>query len=187
LTNIIAEKEKKLPGYKDLKLDALSEDKQAKIKKFAKEYIVKLVRKLKKAKAGDSTSKAGTTGVGADDRLKPSTSTAASSVTPNSTEDVTEEGNDDGDDNADGMLASMDIDDGDAPEDIEMVSSDDEDNINGASGEGKDTATQSPAIPTPGTADSSPSQSHQSPAPTSFDPRRRGQNWDPQKSSLDMS
>ncbi|KAG1732683.1 uncharacterized protein EDB91DRAFT_1302092 [Suillus paluster] len=41
LTHVIAEKEKKSSGYKDGKLDALSDEKTAKIKKFAKEYIAK--------------------------------------------------------------------------------------------------------------------------------------------------
>ncbi|KAI0790974.1 hypothetical protein C8Q75DRAFT_716161 [Abortiporus biennis] len=48
LTCIIAEKEKKSSSYKEGKLDSLSDEKTAKIKKFAKEYIVKVLRKMEK-------------------------------------------------------------------------------------------------------------------------------------------
>jgi hypothetical protein len=50
LTHVIAEKEKKSSGYKDNKLDALSDEKQAKIKKFAREYIHKVLHRLEKGK-----------------------------------------------------------------------------------------------------------------------------------------
>ncbi|EMD35141.1 hypothetical protein CERSUDRAFT_54162 [Gelatoporia subvermispora B] len=46
---IIADKEKKSTSYKEGKLDALSDEKVAKIKKFAKEYIAKVLRKLDKS------------------------------------------------------------------------------------------------------------------------------------------
>ncbi|KZT23009.1 SET domain-containing protein [Neolentinus lepideus HHB14362 ss-1] len=49
LTQLISEKEKKSNSYKEGKLDAFSEEKTAKIKKFAKEYIAKLMRKLEKS------------------------------------------------------------------------------------------------------------------------------------------
>ncbi|KAI0313481.1 hypothetical protein OF83DRAFT_1210951 [Amylostereum chailletii] len=49
LTRIIADKEKKSASYKDNRLDALSEEKTAKIKKFAKEYIQKVIHKLEKS------------------------------------------------------------------------------------------------------------------------------------------
>ncbi|KAF8192677.1 hypothetical protein K438DRAFT_2017875 [Mycena galopus ATCC 62051] len=49
LTHIIAEKEKKLESYKDSKLEALSDDKIIKIKKFSKEYIEKVVRRKEKS------------------------------------------------------------------------------------------------------------------------------------------
>ena len=49
LTHVIAEKEKKSTNYKEGKLDSLSEEKTNKIKKFAKEYIVKVLRKLEKS------------------------------------------------------------------------------------------------------------------------------------------
>lgn len=50
LTHIIAEKEKKSSSYKDNKLDALSDEKKAKIKKFAREYIHKVLHRLEKGK-----------------------------------------------------------------------------------------------------------------------------------------
>ncbi|KAJ6554544.1 hypothetical protein B0H19DRAFT_150279 [Mycena capillaripes] len=49
LTQLIAEKEKKSGSWKENKLDALSDEKVAKIKKFAKEYIAKVVRKMEKS------------------------------------------------------------------------------------------------------------------------------------------
>ena len=49
LTHIIAEKEKKSSSYKEGRLDTLSDEKVVKIKKFAKEYIAKIIRKLEKA------------------------------------------------------------------------------------------------------------------------------------------
>ncbi|OAX37722.1 hypothetical protein K503DRAFT_719344 [Rhizopogon vinicolor AM-OR11-026] len=56
LTHVIAEKEKKSSSYKDGKLDALSDEKTSKIKKFAKEYIVKVLRRLEKSKRKASSS-----------------------------------------------------------------------------------------------------------------------------------
>jgi histone-lysine N-methyltransferase SETD2 len=50
LTHIIAEKEKKSSNYKDNKLDVLSDEKKAKIKKFAREYIHKILHRLEKGK-----------------------------------------------------------------------------------------------------------------------------------------
>ncbi|KAF9468312.1 hypothetical protein BDZ94DRAFT_1154403 [Collybia nuda] len=46
---IIADKEKKSSSYKEGKLDSLSDEKVVKIKKFAKEYIAKVLRKLEKS------------------------------------------------------------------------------------------------------------------------------------------
>ncbi|OCH90860.1 SET domain-containing protein [Obba rivulosa] len=48
LTQVIAEKEKKSSSYKEGRLDALSDEKVNKIKKFAKEYITKVLRKMEK-------------------------------------------------------------------------------------------------------------------------------------------
>ncbi|KAF8889066.1 hypothetical protein BD779DRAFT_1439557, partial [Infundibulicybe gibba] len=48
LTQIIAEKEKKSSSYKEKRLESLSEEKVVKIKKFAKDYIAKVLRKLEK-------------------------------------------------------------------------------------------------------------------------------------------
>ncbi|KAL4077501.1 hypothetical protein J3A83DRAFT_4356538 [Scleroderma citrinum] len=56
LTHVIAEKEKKSSSYKEGKLDALSDEKTAKIKKFAKEYIAKVLRKVEKSKRKPSSS-----------------------------------------------------------------------------------------------------------------------------------
>ncbi|KAF8154094.1 hypothetical protein B0H34DRAFT_661470 [Crassisporium funariophilum] len=49
LTQVIAEKEKKSSSYREGRLDSLSDEKVAKIKKFAKEYITKIIRKLEKS------------------------------------------------------------------------------------------------------------------------------------------
>ncbi|KIJ61209.1 hypothetical protein HYDPIDRAFT_177115 [Hydnomerulius pinastri MD-312] len=56
LTHIIAEKEKKSSSYKEGRLDSLSEEKIVKIKKFAKEYIAKVLRKLEKSKSKHGSS-----------------------------------------------------------------------------------------------------------------------------------
>jgi len=56
LTQVIAEKEKKSSSYREGKLDALSEEKVSKIKKFAKEYIAKILRKLEKSGKHDGPS-----------------------------------------------------------------------------------------------------------------------------------
>ncbi|KAK7055447.1 histone methyltransferase [Favolaschia claudopus] len=49
LTQLIAAKEKKSESYKDNKLESLSDEKVAKIKKFSKEYISKVVRRAEKS------------------------------------------------------------------------------------------------------------------------------------------
>ncbi|KAI9508050.1 hypothetical protein F5148DRAFT_1303778, partial [Russula earlei] len=48
LTHIIAEKEKRSSSYKENKLDGLSDEKKAKIKTFAREYIQKVLHRLEK-------------------------------------------------------------------------------------------------------------------------------------------
>lgn len=48
MTQIITNKEKKSSSYKEGRLEKLSDEKVAKIKKFAKEYIPKILRKLEK-------------------------------------------------------------------------------------------------------------------------------------------
>ncbi|KAF7978203.1 hypothetical protein HWV62_1426 [Athelia sp. TMB] len=50
LTKVIADKEKKSSSYKEGKLESLSDEKIVKIKKFAKEYIAKVLHKIEKAK-----------------------------------------------------------------------------------------------------------------------------------------
>lgn len=55
MTAIISDKEKKSSSYKDGRLDTLSDEKKAKMKKFAKEYITKMMRKLDKRRKGSSS------------------------------------------------------------------------------------------------------------------------------------
>lgn len=74
LTQVIAEKEKKSSSYREGNLDALTEEKISKIKKFAKEYIAKILRKLEKSGKRDRPSSSSTI------QTTPSTSMA----TPNS-------------------------------------------------------------------------------------------------------
>ena len=50
LTHIIAEKEKKSSSYKANVLEALSDEKTTKIKKFAREYIHKVLHRLERGK-----------------------------------------------------------------------------------------------------------------------------------------
>lgn len=57
LTAIIAEKEKKSSSYTSGKLESLSEEKINKIKKFAKEYIMKLMRRLEKSRSNQPNGK----------------------------------------------------------------------------------------------------------------------------------
>ncbi|KAH9954870.1 hypothetical protein BC827DRAFT_1365398 [Russula dissimulans] len=63
LTHIIVEKEKKSSSYKDKgnKLDDLSDEKKTKIKKFAREYIHKVLHKLEKGQRRPSDSEPGST------------------------------------------------------------------------------------------------------------------------------
>lgn len=65
MTHLIADKEKNSASYKENRLESLSEEKIVKIKKFCKEYIAKLQRKLEKSgkiekrkSRGSSSSKA---------------------------------------------------------------------------------------------------------------------------------
>lgn len=46
---MIADKEKKSASYKEGRLESLSDEKTIKIKKFAKDYIAKIIRKLEKS------------------------------------------------------------------------------------------------------------------------------------------
>ena len=102
---MIAEKEKKSSSYREGKLDALSEEKIMKIKKFSKDYINKILRKMEKSGK----------------RLKPPISTmlptpSTSTHTPNS---------DGGDTSVVSMSVEeamdMDPDSGSDPEDDEMA------------------------------------------------------------------
>ena len=49
LTQVIADKEKKSSSYREGRLDSLSDEKAAKIKKFSKEYIAKVLHKMEKS------------------------------------------------------------------------------------------------------------------------------------------
>lgn len=49
LTQVIADKEKKSSSFKEGRLESLSEEKTNKIKKFSKDYIAKILRKLEKS------------------------------------------------------------------------------------------------------------------------------------------
>ncbi|KAF9649738.1 hypothetical protein BDM02DRAFT_3186087 [Thelephora ganbajun] len=68
LTEIIAEKEKKSSNYKEGKLDAFSDEKTAKIKKFAKEYITKVIRKIKEKRKKQQQRRQSTSGSGSPSR-----------------------------------------------------------------------------------------------------------------------
>lgn len=52
LTQIIADKEKKSSSYKEGRLDSLSEEKTNKMKKFARDYIAKVMRKMQEREKG---------------------------------------------------------------------------------------------------------------------------------------
>uniref|UniRef100_D8QG04 Histone-lysine N-methyltransferase, H3 lysine-36 specific n=1 Tax=Schizophyllum commune (strain H4-8 / FGSC 9210) TaxID=578458 RepID=D8QG04_SCHCM len=55
LTHIIAEKEKKSSSFKEGKLDALSEEKVYKMKKFSRDYIAKVMRKYQEKEKGKAS------------------------------------------------------------------------------------------------------------------------------------
>jgi len=68
LTEVVAEKEKKSSSYKEGKLDAFSDEKIAKIKKFAKDYITKVIRKIKEKKKKHQRHQQSTSGSGSSSR-----------------------------------------------------------------------------------------------------------------------
>jgi len=57
LTSVIVEKEKKSSSYQTLKLDKLGDDKKKKMKPFIKEYIDKVLRKIRQKKGQSSASR----------------------------------------------------------------------------------------------------------------------------------
>lgn len=61
MTQLISDKEKKSSSYRDNRLESLSEEKVAKIKKFSKEYIAKIIRKMDKASKIPTSSSTSTT------------------------------------------------------------------------------------------------------------------------------
>lgn len=77
---MIADKEKKSSSYKESKLDALSDEKVVKIKKFAKEYIAKVLRKMEKSGEKRKGSSSSTT-------TATQATSSASNDTPNSHEE----------------------------------------------------------------------------------------------------
>ncbi|PFH46282.1 hypothetical protein AMATHDRAFT_8013 [Amanita thiersii Skay4041] len=79
LTQVIADKEKKSSMYKEGKLDEMSEEKKTKIKKFAKEYISKVLLKVEKSKRERPPSSAASTAT-------PRETPSMSMDTPNSIE-----------------------------------------------------------------------------------------------------
>lgn len=64
LTQLISDKEKKSQSYQSGKLDSLPDEKTVKIKKFAKEYISKLLRRIEKSKASGGTTPFASTSTG---------------------------------------------------------------------------------------------------------------------------
>ncbi|OSD00004.1 hypothetical protein PYCCODRAFT_1437753 [Trametes coccinea BRFM310] len=113
LTQTIADKEKKSSSYKEGRLDSLSEEKTAKIKKFSKEYIAKVLRKLEKS----------------GQRRKPATSAAGSSSTPDGQEPA---GADDSYVSAAAVADMMDLDPHDEPDDDEELAGGDHDHDRGS-------------------------------------------------------
>ncbi|KAI0830234.1 hypothetical protein BC628DRAFT_1313213 [Trametes gibbosa] len=118
LTQTIADKEKKSASYKEGRLETLSEEKTAKIKKFAKDYIAKILRKLEKS----------------GQRRKPS-STVVSSSTPDG-----KAGADDSFVTAETVADVMDLDpnDNDQDEDDHMDDEGDEEDRGSGSGSPED-------------------------------------------------
>lgn len=108
LTQTIAEKEKKSSSYKEGRLETLSEEKTTKIKKFAKEYIAKILRKLEKSgqrrKPSSTTASSSTPdGAGADDSVASAAAVAdVMDLDPDETyEDHDDQGDDDHDEQGD--------------------------------------------------------------------------------------
>ncbi len=78
---MIVEKEKKSSAFKEGQLDTLSEEKTTKIKKFAKEYIGKVLRKVEKSKRDRPPSSAVSSSMSVE-------SPSMSNDTPHSAEDA---------------------------------------------------------------------------------------------------
>lgn len=117
MTQVIADKEKKSSSYKEGKLESLSDEKVTKIKKFAKEYIAKVLHKIQKSNK----------------KRKPSSSappthaaSSASAETPNSPGDP---------DLADGPIVemtveeAMDLEDSDSDADMDERAGDESMNV----------------------------------------------------------
>ncbi|KAN0141834.1 hypothetical protein V8E53_000296 [Lactarius tabidus] len=128
LTHIIAEKEKKSSSFKENKLDALSDEKKAKIKKFAREYVHKILHRLERNKRTGRPTTTGTT-----TPVTPQRGGADGMPPPLDDEvDMSVDGDDDDDDD-DEAAAAMDLsadeegvdeDDEPTPVDVEPAESD---------------------------------------------------------------
>ncbi|KAF8578887.1 SET domain-containing protein [Ramaria rubella] len=120
LTHLITEKEKKSSSFATAKLDEFSDEKKEKIKKFVKDYVAKVLRRLKDKK-GKSKNQS--------HDVKPRNSGAP--VTGNSKGTTSLNGHDNVEDlaalNVDDDLPSMDVDEGDG----ELFSIEDEDAVIG--------------------------------------------------------
>ncbi|GLB44230.1 putative class V-like SAM-binding methyltransferase superfamily, Histone-lysine methyltransferase family. SET2 subfamily protein [Lyophyllum shimeji] len=183
LTQIITEKEKKSSSYKENRLDKLSEEKVVKIKKFAKEYIAKILRKL--AKSG----KRGAPPPSPSSTSQSQVATRSVQETPNST------------DGADVVMADMSIGDmtaevsvndigldlgsdaeGEGDDDVDDDEGDDGQEMQNGEGEGSASTTsprESLPPPEPGDkmdvdVDASPQATIRPPS----DPRRRPPRWE---------
>lgn len=116
MTETISEKEKKSSSYKEGKLDSFSDEKASKIKKFAKEYIIKVLKKLKDKKRKRN---------GNGDAAGPSTSTSAPGMGWDAADEP--EGEELGGEALQNMMAdTMDMDMDDDADDDENMDIDDE-------------------------------------------------------------
>ncbi|KAG6866333.1 hypothetical protein C0991_005800 [Blastosporella zonata] len=182
LTQIITDKEKKSSSYKEGRLDKLTEEKAVKIKKFAKEYIAKILRKLEKSSKHPQ---------------EPSSNApTASTSTLHHTEDSNERGGDDiimGDASMEDMNVVSDSDgdeDGDGDEDREDEAIEDGDGDGDGDGDvitGVDSRSppKAPLVVEPwGEMDLDEAAEHHAAIQPPSDPRRRPpsdlfESWEP--------
>jgi hypothetical protein len=133
LTHIIAEKEKKSSSFKENKLDALSDEKKAKIKKFAREYVHKILHRLERKRTGGGrpTATAATDSAGTTTPVTPQRADGIMPPPLDDEVDMSVDGDDDDDDDDDeAAAAAMDLsadeeeDDEPTPVDVEPAESD---------------------------------------------------------------
>ncbi|KAH9984712.1 hypothetical protein BJV77DRAFT_1062120 [Russula vinacea] len=163
LTHIIAEKEKKSSSYKDNKLDSFSDEKKSKIKKFAREYINKVLHKLEKGKRRPPDSDSGAS---AQSRRHHHfhTDTTTSPLPPLSTPSLQEEEGGDADMDIDEMEMSV--------EEAMDLSADEDDAVDVDADEDDEPTPVEPAESDTSTAVASAPTSASAAAPA--DPRLRG-------------